>query len=56
VGCDLISAKWADSVMDHFGTYGIEELEYTLVDIASLFGLLPAILTGLLVRNVVKRM
>ncbi|MEG5463506.1 hypothetical protein [Enterobacter chuandaensis] len=52
----LIPAEWAYAVMDHFGTYGIEELEDTLVDIASLFGLLPAILTGLLVRKVVKRM
>jgi hypothetical protein len=49
-------AEWAYAVMDHFGTYGIEELEDTLVDIASLFGLLPAILTGLLVRKAVKRM
>ena len=52
----MISAKWADSMMDHFGTYGIDELEDTLVDIALLFGLLPAILTGLLVRKIVKRM
>mgnify|MGYP007066973147 CR=1 FL=1 len=52
----LIPAEWAYTVMDHFGTNGIEELEDTLVDIASLIGLLPAILTGLLVRKVVKRM
>ena len=52
----MISAKWADSMMDHFGTYGIEKLEDTLVDIALLFGLLPAILTVLLVRKIVKRM
>ncbi|WP_193745656.1 MULTISPECIES: hypothetical protein [unclassified Enterobacter] len=49
-------AEWAYAVKDLFGTYGIEALEDTLVDIASLFGLLPAILTGLLVRKVVKRM
>lgn len=52
----LIPAEWAYAVMNHFGTYGIEALEDTLVDIASLFGLLPAILTGLLVRKIVKRM
>lgn len=52
----LIPVEWAYSEMDHFGTYGIEELEDTLVEIASLFGLLPAILTGLLVSKVVKRM
>ena len=51
----MISAKRAYAVMDHFGTYGIAELEETLVDIASMFGLLPAILTGLLVRKAVKR-
>jgi len=52
----LISDEWAYAVMDHFGTYGIAELEETLVDIASMFGLLPAILTGFLVRNAVTRM
>ena len=43
-------------MMDHFGTYGIENLEDTLVDIALLFGLLPAILTVVVVRKIVKRM
>ncbi|HCA7455405.1 TPA: hypothetical protein MX372_000087 [Enterobacter roggenkampii] len=52
----MTPAEWAYAVMDHFDTYGIEELEDTLVDIALLFGLLPAILTGLLVRKAVKRM
>lgn len=52
----LIPAEWAYAVMNHFGTYGIEALEDTLVDIASLFGLLPAVLTSLLVRKAVKRM
>jgi hypothetical protein len=48
-------AEWAYAMMDHFGTYAIDELEDTIVDIALLFGLLPAILTGLLVRKAVKR-
>jgi hypothetical protein len=52
----LIPDEWAYAMMDYFGTYGIEELEDALVDIASLFGLHPAILTGLLVRKAVKRM
>ncbi|MGQ4695737.1 hypothetical protein [Enterobacter asburiae] len=51
----MIPDEWAYAMMDYFGTYGIEELEDTLVDIASLFGLLPAILTGLLVRKAVKK-
>jgi hypothetical protein len=52
----LIPDEWAYAMMDYFGTYEIEELEDALVDIASLFGLHPAILTGLLVRKAVKRM
>ncbi|EGS2005268.1 hypothetical protein I8I78_002758 [Enterobacter cloacae] len=52
----MLADEWAYAVMDHLGTYGIAELEDTLVDIASIFGLLPAILTGFLVRKAVTRM
>ncbi|MBG0622126.1 hypothetical protein I4P18_19255 [Enterobacter roggenkampii] len=51
----MISDEWAYAVMDHFGTYGIAELEETLVDIASMFGLLPAILTGFFSKKSSKK-